>query len=70
MLRDAMLSANTSDTITIILMFVLSILLTTLILRLLWNNSLVKHITILKPLSTFTDALLLAISLSVLRGLY
>ena len=69
MIKDIMKTRNTSDAITEILVLLLSILISTLILRLLWNNALVKHISVLKPIQTFVDALLLSISLAVLRGL-
>jgi hypothetical protein len=64
-----MKTTNTSDAITEILVLLLSILISTLILRLLWNNALVKHITVLKPIKTFVDALLLSIALAVIRGI-
>ena len=69
MIKDIMKTRNTSDAITEILVLLLSILISTLILRLLWNNALVKHISVLRPIQTFVDALLLSISLAVLRGL-
>lgn len=56
------------DALTEILLFVLVILVSTFVLRFTWNNSLVKHITVLKPLETFLDALLLSISIAVIRG--
>jgi hypothetical protein len=39
------------------------------VLRFTWNNSLVKHVTVLKPLNTFLDAFLLSITLAVIRGI-
>lgn len=69
MIKDLMKTTNTSDAITEILVLLLSILISTLILRLLWNNALVKHITVFKPIKTFVDALLLSIALAVVRGI-
>jgi hypothetical protein len=57
------------DALTEILLFVLVILVSTFVLRFTWNNSLVKHITVLKPLDTFLDAFLLSVSIAVVRGL-
>lgn len=68
MIKDLVKSKTTADAITEILVLLLSILISTLILRLLWNNALVKHITVLKPIKTFVDALLLSIALTVIRG--
>jgi hypothetical protein len=69
MIKELFNTRKAADVITEILIFVLVILISTFILRLTWNNSLVKHITILKKLDTFLDALLLSISLAVVRGI-
>lgn len=69
MIKELMNSRKPLDAVTEILLFVLVILISTFILRYTWNNSLVKHITVLKKINTFLDALLLSISLSVIRGI-
>ena len=69
MIKDIMKAKSNKDALTEILMLVLSILVSTFILRFTWNNSLSKHISVLKPLSTFPDALLLSISIQVVRGI-
>ena len=69
MIKELFNTRKAADIITEILIFVLVILISTFILRLTWNNSLVKHITVLKKLDTFLDALLLSISLTVIRGI-
>ena len=69
MIKELFNTRKAADVITEILIFVLVILISTFILRLTWNNSLVKHITILQKLDTFLDALLLSISLAVVRGI-
>ncbi len=69
MIKDIMQAKSNKDALTEILMMVLSILVSTFILRFTWNNSLSKHISVLKPLSTFLDALLLSISIQVVRGI-
>ena len=61
-------SQNKSDMLTEILLFILNILIATFVLRFAWNRSLVKHITIFKPIDTMLDALILALSLSIVRG--
>jgi hypothetical protein len=58
-------SETKSDMLTELLLFVLNILIATFVLRFAWNRSLVKHITILKPISTMLDAFILALSLSI-----
>ena len=69
MIKELFNTRKAADIITEILIFVLVILISTFILRLTWNNSLVNHITVLKKLDTFLDALLLSISLAVIRGI-
>ncbi|AET43593.1 hypothetical protein MPWG_00104 [Micromonas pusilla virus PL1] len=69
MIKEVSKSESRSDVLSEILIFVLTILISTFILRLVWNRSLVKHISILKPIKNLTDALILAISMSVIRGI-
>ena len=69
MISNIVQAKKTKDVITELLTFVLVILITTFVLRYTWNNSLSKHITVLKPLNTFLYALLLSISIQVVRGI-
>lgn len=69
MIKGIVKARTTKDIIVEILTFVLTILVSTFILRYTWNNSLSKHISILKPLNTLLDALLLSISIQVVRGI-
>lgn len=69
MIKEVVQTRRPIDALTEILLFVLVILVSTFVLRFTWNNSLVKHITVLKPLNTFLDAFLLSISLAVIRGI-
>ena len=61
-------SETKSDMLTELLLFILNILIATLVLCFAWNRSLVKHITVLKPISTMLDAFILALSLSIIRA--
>jgi len=61
-------SETKSDILTEVLIFIVNILIATFVLRFAWNRSLVKHITILKPLETMLDAFILALSLSIVRA--
>ena len=69
MIKEVAQSQTKSDMLTELLVFILNILIATFVLRFAWNRSLVKHITVLKPIDTMLDAFILAISLSVVRGL-
>jgi len=69
MIKEVAKSQTKSDMLMEFLIFVLNILIATFVLRFAWNRSLVKHITVLKPLETMLDAFILALSMNVVRGL-
>jgi len=69
MLRDLANAKKMNEAMTEILVFILSILISTFVLRFAWNKSLVKHITVLKPINTFLDAFILSLAVSVVRGI-
>ena len=50
MIQGLVNARKTQDAITELLTFVLVILISTFVLRFLWNQSLVKHVTVLKKL--------------------
>ena len=68
MIQEVTKAQTKSDMLTEFLTFVLVLLISTFILRLVWNRSLVKHITVLKPINTMLDAFILSLSLAVVRG--
>ena len=69
MLRDLSNAKKMNEVVTEVLLFILSILISTFVLRFAWNQSLVKHISTLKPIKTFQDAFILSLALSVVRGI-
>ena len=69
MIQEVTKSKTRSEALTEFLTFVLIVLISTFILRLVWNRPLVKHISILKPINTLLDAFILSLSLQVVRGL-
>tara|TARA_B110000503_G_C7052409_1_gene372910 strand:- start:200 stop:409 length:210 start_codon:yes stop_codon:yes gene_type:complete len=69
MIQEVSKARTKSDMLTEFLLFVLTILVSTFLLRLVWNRSLVKHITVLKPITTMLDAFILSIGLTVVRGI-
>jgi hypothetical protein len=68
MFKEIVKAENKSDMLTELLVFILNILIATFVLRFAWNRSLVPHITVLKPIKSMLDAFILALSLSVVRG--
>jgi len=69
MIRDIVEAKKTEQVITEILVFTLVLLISTFILRYSWNRGLVKHVTVLKPINTFLDALILSVGLAAARGI-
>ena len=69
MIQEVTKAQNKSDAVTAFLIFVLIVLISTFLLRLVWNRSLVKHITILKPIDNLMDAFILSLSFQIVRGL-
>tara|TARA_B000000557_G_scaffold231650_1_gene205099 strand:+ start:1305 stop:1514 length:210 start_codon:yes stop_codon:yes gene_type:complete len=69
MIRDIVEAKKAEQVITEILVFTLVLLISTFILRYSWNRGLVKHVTVLKPINTFLDALILSIGLAAARGI-
>jgi hypothetical protein len=69
MIQEVTKAQNKSDALMEFLIFVLVVLISTFLLRLVWNRSLVKHITVLKPIDNLMDAFILSLSLQIVRGL-
>jgi hypothetical protein len=69
MIQEVTKAQTRSEMLTEFLIFVLNILIGTFLLRLVWNRSLVKHISVLKPIQTLLDAFILSLSLAVVRGI-
>jgi hypothetical protein len=69
MIQEVTKAQTKSDMLNEFLIFVLAILIGTFLLRLVWNRSLVKHITVLKPINSLLDAFILSLSLAVVRGI-
>ena len=68
MFKEIVKAENKSDMLTELLVFILNILIATFVLRFAWNRSLVPHITVLKPIKSMLDAFILALSISIVRG--
>jgi hypothetical protein len=69
MIQGLVNARKTRDAIAELLTFILVILISTFVLRFLWNRSLVKHVSVLKKLDTFLDAFMLSLALAVVRGI-
>ena len=60
-------SRNAQDALYNILKFIIYLVILTLVLRFLWNGTLVKYITIFKPVDSLLHTFMLALALSVFR---
>jgi len=69
MIQEVTKAKTRSEALMEFLVFVLTILISTFLLRVVWNRSLVKHISVLKPINTMLDAFVLALSLQIVRGI-
>ena len=69
MIQGLVNARKTRDALTELLTFILVILISTFVLRFLWNRSLVKHVSVLKKLDTFLDAFMLSPAPAVVRGI-
>ena len=61
-------SKTIKDMLKGIIELTLLLLIYTVLMRFMWNSALVKHITILTPLGSLKDALILVIALNVLKS--
>jgi|TARA_B110000503_G_C7075972_1_gene382914 hypothetical protein len=69
MIQEVAKAKSRSEVLSEILTFMLTVLISTFLLRVVWNRSLVKHITVLKPINNLLDAFILSLSLQIVRGI-
>jgi uncharacterized membrane protein len=60
-------SRNQKQAIYNIIVFVLFVIIMTFFMQFLWNRTLVKHITILKPVDSLLQTFLLALGIALFR---
>ena len=68
MIKDFINIKSASGFLQWLVVFLLVLFINVLIVRFLWNTALVKHISILKPVSTLLDTLILSIALTMFQG--
>ena len=69
MIQEVAKAKSRSEILTEVLTFLLVVLISTFLLRVVWNRSLVKHISVLKPINNLLDAFILSLSLQIVRGI-
>ena len=60
-------SRNQKEAIYNLIVFTLFVIIKTVIMRFLWNDTLVKHISILKPVDSLLQTFLLALGIALFR---
>lgn len=60
-------SRSQKELIYNVITFLIYVVIMTIVLRFLWNKSLVKHISVLKTVDTLPQTLLLAIALALFK---
>ena len=64
---DILKSRNQKEALYNVLIFAIFVVLMTVIMQFLWNGTLVKHITILKPVDSLLQTFLLALGIAMSR---
>ena len=62
-----MSARNTGDLLYQLTIFLLFVVIMTFVLRFLWNGTLVKHISVLRPVETLVDTFLLALGIALFK---
>jgi FtsH-binding integral membrane protein len=68
MIKDFLNIKSASGFLQTLVVFLIVLLINMLIVRFLWNTALVKHISVLKPVDTLFDTLLLSVALTMFQG--
>lgn len=66
MFRQLINSKNQKDMLKNLVMFILLVIISAFLVRFFWNRALVPHVTVLKPVKSLLDALLLSVGLNLL----
>jgi hypothetical protein len=66
-MKSLLYSRNTQEFLYNLLVFFIWVVLLTLFMRFLWNKTLTKYITILKPVDTLSQTFLLALGIALFR---
>lgn len=68
MISDFINIKSTTGFLKFLVIFLLVLFINVFVVRFLWNTVLVKHITVLRPVQSLFDTLLLAIALTMFSG--
>lgn len=66
-MKNILESRNRQDALYNLLVFAAYVILLTFFMRFLWNGTLVKHISILKPVDTLLQTFLLSLGIAMFK---
>lgn len=66
MFRKLVNSKNQKEAINNFIMFLILVIISAFLVKFFWNRALVPHVTVLKPVKTLLDALLLSMGINLL----
>ena len=66
-MKNILESRTRQEALYNLLVFIAFVILMTFIMKFLWNGTLVKHITILKPVDTLMQTFLLSLGIALFR---
>ena len=66
MFKRVVNSKSQKEFVDNLIMFIILVIISAFLVRFFWNRALVPHITVLKPVKTLIDALLLSSGLNLL----
>lgn len=66
MFRQVVDSKSQKEFLNNLFKFILIVIISSFLVKFLWNRALVPHVTVLKPVKTLLDALLISIALNLL----
>ena len=67
MFKELVQAKDSTEAINSILVLFLMVIISTFLLRFLWNQGLAKHITVFTPVTSLYDTFLLSLGLTVLK---
>lgn len=67
MFSKILASKNQTELIRNILSFIIFVIIFAFVFRFIWNKALVPYVSVLNPVTTLVDALLLSVGINLLR---
>jgi hypothetical protein len=66
-MKDILQSRNSAEMVKNVVIFSAFVVIMTFFMRFLWNSTLVKYITVLRPVDTLTQTFLLSLGIALFK---